>query len=787
MNPLLFGHDDEQCIVAVQQKNDNTMRVYLRLPDGVQAEDRPFYPFFFLTDNRLISGYPKKHWVRRLDGTGSLRYLCVFEEWPVLWDAVRYVLEEHNRSAVAKVDSYQDLNSLYLVTDPAAQYLLQSGKTLFKGMSFGELVRMQLDIETFTTPGHRFSNASRPGDRIMVIGMSDNTGWHEVVGGRKKTEEDILREMIRIIAERDPDVIEGHNIFNFDLSYILTRCGLYDITPAIGREGGVPRLFDTRTSFAEHTFEYVVVDIPGRHVIDTLLLVQNYDAVKRSMENYGLKYAAQYFGLTAPDRTVIPGEKISWYWEHDLKTLMKYVAEDVAEVGALSEHLSATPFYLAQMLPYSFGTVARMGAAAKIESLLTREYLRQKHTLPQPGEGMQTTGGYTDIFVTGVLGPVVHADVESLYPSIMLRNAIAPSSDELGVFLRLLKDLTSMRLERKREMQRAKDPVDRSRLDAMQSSLKILINSFYGYLGYSRALFNDFFRADEVTQTGQQILRTMMAEIRRTGGSVIEVDTDGIYFVPPETIGSETAERKYVADLAGKLPEGISVAMAGRYRKMLSYKRKNYALLEYDGKIRIKGSSLVSRSMEQFGRSFVHHAIDLVLNGDIEGLHQHYLRYRRAIMEHHLKVSDFARTEALRDSIAVYEEEVLAGKRNRSAAYEVAKDSPRQVRAGDRVSYYITGTDAGVRASENCKAAEEWDPNFPDENVQYYLRRLGEFAEKFKDFFQPGDFRSVFSVDDLFPFDATKVSLRVAEMTPEEEGEEEEQRGSTFGIWLDEE
>jgi DNA polymerase elongation subunit (family B) len=426
-----------------------------------------------------------------------------------------------------------------------------------------------------------------------------------------------------------------------------------------------------------------------------------------------------------------------------------------------------------------------MGAAAKIESLLVREYLRLKHALPQPREGMQTSGGYTDIFLTGVLGPVVHADVESLYPSIMLQNAIAPSADVLGVFLRLLKDLTTMRLERKREMQNTKDSVERSRLDAMQSSLKILINSFYGYLGYSRALFNDFSRADEVTRTGQQILRTMMTEIRRAGGNVIEVDTDGIYFLPPPSVGTEQEERTFVAELSAKLPEGITVAMSGRYKKMLSYRRKNYALLDYEQRVRIKGSSLISRSMEQFGRSFVHQAIEAILDGNVEKLHDHYLRYRQAIAEHQLNVSDFARTEALRDSLEVYEEEVQAGKRNRSAAYEVAKASPRQVRPGDRISYYITGTDAAVRGSDNCKAAEDWDPNFPDENVQYYLRRLDELAEKFKDFFQPGDFRSIFSVDDLFPFNPASISLRVAEVPSDQEIDENEPKGSSFGIWLD--
>ena len=785
MNQVLFGHAPDPRIVAAHQAGDGAMRVYVREGNAVSPTDHPFFPFFFLSEPKLIEGFRRKHWVRRLEGPGAFNTLCVFEEWPALWDGVRHILDAYNRHAVDKIESYQECDFIHLLADPVTQFLMQSGRTLFKEMSFGDLHRLQLDIETYTTAGHRFSNSSRPGDRIILVALSDSTGWEHVIDGRKQSEGDMLAELVRCIRERDPDVIEGHNIFNFDLPYILARCALHGITPSLGRDGSVPRSFDSRTSFAEHPFEYTVTDIAGRHIIDTLLLVQSYDAVRRNMESYGLKYAAQYFGLSPAGRTYVPGEKISWYWDNEPATLVAYALDDVRETAALSAHLSGSAFYLTQMLPYGFGTVARMGAASKIESLLLREYLRQKHALPRPREGTQTTGGYTDIFLTGVLGPVVHADVESLYPSIMLTNAIAPSTDDLGVTLGLLKDLTSMRLETKRQMQRSDDPVARSRLDAMQSSLKILINSFYGYLGYNRALFNDHARADEVTKTGQKLLRTMMAEIRNEGGKVVEVDTDGIFFVPPVGVDSEAQESAFVSALSSKLPEGITVALSGRYRKILSYKKKNYALLGYDNKIRIRGSSLVSRSMEQFGRTFVHNCIDFILQADFAGLHRLYVQYYQSILSHGLDVRDFARVETLKDSIAAYEEEVNAGRRNRSAAYTVAMASGRPLRPGDRVAYYITGNDPNPRGTDNCKGAEEWDPNFPDENSAYYIRRLNEFSEKFMVFFQPQDFRAIFSADDLFPFDPAGVVLLISDVVEESPSDDEEPRPGTFGIWLE--
>jgi len=225
--------------------------------------------------------------------------------------------------------------------------------------------------------------------------------------------------------------------------------------------------------------------------------------------------------------------------------------------------------------------------------------------------------------------------------------------------------------------------------------------------------------------------------------------------------------------------------LSGRFRKILSYKKKNYALLEYDNKIRIKGSSLISRSMEQFGRTFVHNCIDFILHGDIDGVHRLYVQYYHAILNHELDVRDFARVETLKDSIAAYEEEVNAGRRNRSAAYTVAIASGRPLRPGDRIAYYITGNDPNPRGTEHCKAAEEWDPNFPDENSAYYIRRLNELSEKFIVFFQPQDFRAIFSADDLFPFDPASVALLISDVVEESPPEEDEPRPGTFGIWLE--
>ncbi len=753
MNELIYGHNDEKNIVAVQQNSDSTVRLYFREGSGkVREEIRRFYPFFFLSDKSYIEGFYKKFWIKKLNGNNFYQYVCAFEDLTDMWNAVRFILRNYSIKNNVKIESYTDTDIIYLRPDPVHQFLIQTGITLFKGMEFNDVYRIQLDIETYSK--HRFSNPKRIEDRIIVISLTDNRGWEYVIDGRRKTEREMLIELVEIIREKDPDIIEGHNILNFDLPYLIERAELNDVKLSLGRDGSEPKM--TTTTYDRETV-FTGIEIYGRHIIDTLILVQLYDFVKRELESYSLKYVARYFDIASKDRVYIPGEQISWYWDNNPDALIKYALQDAHETRKLSELLTPPYFYLSQMVPFSLFQVIKSGSSSKIESMLVRAYLRRRHSIPKPDIGFQTTGGYTDIFYTGVFENVAHADIESLYPSIMINFKIAPKKDELGIFIQMLESLTKMRLEAKHKMKNATTPEERSKYDAIQSSFKILINSFYGYLGYSRAIFNDYESADKVTSTGQKILKQLISEITKQGGKVIEADTDGIYFIPPEGFSTEKECEEFVKRVASTLPEGINFVFNGIYKKMLSYKKKNYALLDKNGNIEIKGASLISRGMEPFARKYISECIKFLLNNEIEKIHELYKSLFKSISERKIDIFDLAKTETLREDLENYKRLVKEGRRNRSAAYELAIASGRNYRPGDKITYYITGSDPNVRALDNCKLVEEWNPFMRDENVLYYLAKLNEYTKRFKVFFKPEDFKRIFSLNDGLTFDDVQI------------------------------
>lgn len=715
------------------------MRLYRREKESeaVVTEERDFLPYLWLREGMVVPNGE----CRLLGGDAAYSYLAVFENWLGMQE-FRKKLREN------RIDHFY-------ISDPVQQFLMNSGVTLFNGMEFNELRRMQVDLETFCEEGYDFPNPERPGDVILAIAMSDSSGWEEfLVGDREDpvgSEERLIRELNARIRERDPDVLEGHNLFNFDLPYLEKRAKRHGIKLNWGRDGSRMRSRNSRVQIAERSVDYTRFEVDGRHIVDTLILVQFYDIGSRSLESFGLKEVARHFGVAGgiPNdgngqnggkkdknaengRTELEGSEIQDAFFEDPEKLRKYALEDVRETRAISDLLSPSYFTQAQIFPYNYQNVIVRGNATRIDALFLREYLRQEHSIPGLPEVQSFAGGYTDVFITGVARPVWHCDVTSLYPSVMLKDEQFPEQDSLGIFGGLLKDLREFRIWAKRQMQSAKEKSEYQKYDALQSTFKILINSFYGYLGFSQAHFADFEAAAEVTRVGREILVQMVEWLGERGAKVIEIDTDGVYFCPPNGEKPEDLE----AAMQAVLPAGIEVELDSSYEAMFSYKAKNYALLKSDGGLLIKGAALKSRGLEKFQREFMEQMIRLILEEKPHEVKRLQEEFEEGLRSGTWPVKRFSKTETLADSPQTYAQKIKEGRRNRAAAYELALASGREFRAGDQVSYYVTGTKKRVTVYDHAKLATDFDPDKRDENVEYYVAKLQELVKKFDDYIE---------------------------------------------------
>jgi DNA polymerase elongation subunit (family B) len=735
-NPLLFGRDATANLLAFDPA-DSAVRVYARADGGVIVSEEPFRPFLLLADPDLLKGFKGDADVTPLDGEGAFRWLVECPAWSRALDA-----RDHCLRAWAPATGGPDVPYRFFA-DPVHQFLLRTGKTSFLGMSFDQLHRLALDIEVTTASGFEFPNAARESDRIIAIALADSTGWSAVLSGAEMSEPELLSECSRLIRERDPDVLEGHNVFRFDLEYLEARARRRGVPLAWGRDGSVLRGRPSRMQVADRTIGYRRYAVAGRHIVDTWILAQLYDVSSRDLPAYGLKEVARHFGIAAPDRTYLPPEDIPRIFEQDPARLMAYARDDVRETLGLSAILSPAYFVQAQALPFDYQSAVLRGNATKIDALVLREYLHRRQAVPAPQAGQAVAGGYTAVFHQGVAKDVLHVDVASLYPSIMLTQRIVPASDRLGVSASLLSDLKRFRLAAKALAREATDDAQRALLGGLQQTFKILINSFYGYLAFSQGHWNDFEAANRVTSEGRRLVTGLVARLEALGATVIEVDTDGLYFVPPASLGggdpaaaSASDEDRLMADLWAVLPDGIQLELDGRYPAMFSYKMKNYVLLDTRGKLLIKGSGLRSRGLELFQRQWMKEMFGLLLAGRRPEISSLVRRWEADFQAHRVSVKQFMKTETLQDSLAAYAEKLRAGTRNPSAAYELALTSVRPYQPGDQVSYYVAGNGLAIKVNERAKLATSWDPAAPDENTAHYLGKLRELYEKFRPFIE---------------------------------------------------
>src|SRR3954454_2305246 len=128
-NTLLFGSDPTERIVAIELGETGTVKVYRRGKDGsVISDTEPFQPFVWcdsdVTDLNIEA--------EKL--AGDLRY-----GWRVSVNSWKELIALRNGLKSAG-------RSFFAFSDPVQHYLTDTGRTLFKGLAFEELRRLQLEV-----------------------------------------------------------------------------------------------------------------------------------------------------------------------------------------------------------------------------------------------------------------------------------------------------------------------------------------------------------------------------------------------------------------------------------------------------------------------------------------------------------------------------------------------------------------------------------------------------------------------------------------------------------------
>jgi DNA polymerase elongation subunit (family B) len=222
------------------------------------------------------------------------------------------------------------------------------------------------------------------------------------------------------------------------------------------------------------------------------------------------------------------------------------------------------------------------------------------------------------------------------------------------------------------------------------------------------------------------------------GASLLEADTDGVYFAVNEGT-TEAEERALVAAVAARLPDGIRLEYEGRYRAMYSYEVKNYALLTYDGALVVRGVALRSSRAEPFGARFLREALASLLRNDAAGVRDAFTRMTSDLRERVLPTRDVATLVRITKGPGEYQRTRAT---RREAPYEALIAAGRSSWApGDRVRFYR------ARGLGHVLLEEHHDPasDRRDYDVEHYEAVLvRSYAARLACAYRPEDWERLF-------------------------------------------
>ncbi len=513
-----------------------------------------------------------------------------------------------------------------------------------------------------------------------VEGVSDNVECFE-------NEVAMLERFFEIFQNYDPDIVEGYNEIDFDIPYIADRVNVLNdmghrLKPVVGRDGRVLsyRKIGNRT----------MVSIPGRVVVDALPLIRTQYSLKR----YTLRNVAKEL-LEREKLDVAPAE-MEEYWNDDGEKILHFIdyaqrdselaLELFMKLRLLDKHIA-----IAQVSGSLLQEVVDGGQTSMVENLLLREYGKRDRVIStkpsddlvsfrnRSSEGLK--GGEVLEPKKGLLENIVILDYKSLYPTIMMAHNLCyttvvdqdrpdsetikpPSGGEFvstevskGIMPSILENLLNRRVETKKLMKNA-DESEYRVLDATQLALKILLNSFYGYSGYTRARLYSLALANAVTSFGREnilntrsiingsinkvILRDSKVcfteevdaindDDRIVALSVVYGDTDSVFVQcsSDDPISLEDAElvgNRIAGTVSASLPDPMELEFESIARRGLFIAKKRYAIWvfersgdQWEDSIKVKGMETVRRDWCGLTSKTLNKVLELVLKeGDYE-------------------------------------------------------------------------------------------------------------------------------------------------------------------------
>ncbi len=562
------------------------------------------------------------------------------------------------RKALADYNAYEHripFGRRYLIDKGLAPFSRltyeREGKMLKKILKQEEkpihLKALAFDIETYNPQGSP-RPMQDPAIMISYAGKEAGVFTYRKTGKKfcheLRDEEACIEAFCKELQKQDVELLLGYNSSVFDIPYLKARSEDLKVPLKLGRDGSSFRMMKKGLREAAKITGRIHVDLYP--VVRFMGTIGAFKVSKFTLEN-------AYAEITGKKKTMVKRLDIWRMWDSDeeRKELAEYSLHDAEVTKEIGERVIPIEVELSRVarLPLFDTTNATTGQL--VESLLMHRSYESGAIIPnrpkedevKKREFNPIEGAFVKLPLPGIYENLVVFDFRGLYPSIITSHNIDPYTlnckccrkeeshvsplghrfckKEKGLIPAVLEELIDKRAELKKKLKTAKKGSDEhTMLFSRSQALKVLTNSFYGYLAYARSRWYSREAGESVTAWGRQYIQDTMKKAEDAGFEVLYADTDSVFIVLHKKtkedalhfmkqINDELPDRMEL-ELEGFYPRGVFVTKKGGEGKGA---KKKYALIADDGSIKIRGFELVRRDWSNVAKDTQRAVLEAIL------------------------------------------------------------------------------------------------------------------------------------------------------------------------------
>ncbi|HLD86909.1 MAG TPA: DNA-directed DNA polymerase [Candidatus Nanoarchaeia archaeon] len=507
---------------------------------------------------------------------------------------------------------------------------------------------LAVDIETYTPLNKAIDLEKNP---ILMLGLYGEDFKKVFVWKKFKTDLDyvefvegeaqLLQKFGEAVETYRPDFLTGYYSDGFDFPYLKARSDKHKVKLDIGPDYGEIKMRTARDTECQ---------IAGMVHIDIYKFIKKVMRGSLETEAYNLNSVSSQ--LLGEKKTDVDLNALSTTWDshpEDLSSFCAYNLQDAYLAYQLTIKMLPTLTELVKLVGLPPFDVNRMGFSQLVEWYLIRQALSFNELSPNKPNDQEMSrrkaqsleGGFVFEPKPGLYKDIAVFDYLSLYPTIIASHNISPGTlncecceksakripgeenlwfceKKKGFIPALIEDIITRRV-RIKEMMKEESGEQRIFLDARQGALKLMANSFYGYLGFAPARFYSMESAKCTTAYGRFYIKQVISKAQEQGFIVLYSDTDSVFLSldgkkREDAMGFMEGINKELPglmelDFEGYYPSGIFVsAKIGAYGA-----KKKYALLSEKGNLKIRGFETVRRNWSEVSKDIQEDVLGIIL------------------------------------------------------------------------------------------------------------------------------------------------------------------------------